>query len=319
MASKTVILKKDFRPIIIPGKHHRLLCLNGKNKGFSYYLKSGRIILGRSKRVDIQVLDSQSSREHAELTRVGECYVLTDLGSQNGVFIEDDKIVQHELKDGDRILIGKTAFKYNIIINKESNITDNEEVELDDIKEKPKVNKKDNKKKIIIGIVLILSFLLLDDETEDVKSKKKKNIKKGTDEISSLLKKKGQKKDKDLESRVDVIIKRGLREYREENYFRSIAEFNYALILSPNHTRASFYLNRAKQDLDAEINLNFYRSKRAMDALKYGEAIVANCEVRKFLKGYELDDRYKEAVSNLDKVKIKLNKDQKLDLCGAKR
>ena len=56
-----------------------------------------------------------------------------------------------------------------------------------------------------------------------------------------------------------------------------------------------------------------------MDALKFGGAIVANCEVRKFLKGYELDDRYKEAVSNLNKIKIKLNKDQKLDLCGAKR
>ena len=148
MAAKTVILKKDFRPIIIPGKHHRLLCLNGKNKGFSYYLKSVRIILGRSKRVDIQVLDTQSSRHHAELTRVGDRYVLTDLGSQNGVFIDEDKIVQHELKDGDRILIGKTAFKYNVIINKEEEIVEeDEEVLPDDKKDKSKNIKKDNKKK----------------------------------------------------------------------------------------------------------------------------------------------------------------------------
>ena len=57
-----------------------------------------------------------------------------------------------------------------------------------------------------------------------------------------------------------------------------------------------------------------------MSALKYGNPIVANCEVTKFLKGYETDDRYKkEAVSNLNKIKIKLNKDMNVDLCGAKR
>jgi len=323
MSGKTIIIKKDFRPVTIPGKHHRLLCLNGDNKGFSYYLKSKRIILGRSKKVDIPILDQKSSRIHAEIILIGDHYVLTDLGSQNGIFIDEEKIIQHKLKDGDRLLIGKTAFRYNVIINKSESIQENKEDDLKKNKEngktKVKGKGKNNKKKILIGLFLMLAILFLDEDDTDLKKKPKKNNRKSSDEISSLLKKKEIKVDQDIENRVDIIIQRGLREYREGNYFRSIAEFNYALILSPNHTRASFYLNRAKQDLDKEINANFDRSKRSLEALKYGEAVVANCEVRKFLKGYESDDRYKEAVSNLNKIKIRLNKDQKIDLCGAKR
>ena len=174
-----------------------------------------------------------------------------------------------------------------------------------------------NKRMIFIIIGLLLIFMLIDDGGNQKKGKKKKR-KKG-DEISSLLKKKESRKSTDVENRVNIILQRGLREYREGNYFRAIAEFNYALILSPNHTRSSFYLNRAKQDLDKEINANFERSKRSLSSLKYGEAIVANCEVTKFLKGYELDERYKEAISNLNKIKVKLNKDMNVDLCGAKR
>ncbi len=322
MAGKTVILKKDFRPILVSGKHHRILCLTGVNKGFSYYLKSKRILMGRSKRVDIPVLDQQSSRQHAELIKIDDSYVLTDLGSQNGLYVDENKIIQHKLSDGERIIIGKTAFRYNIIINNE-NVEDESEEDYDeeaeDNEKKSKGDNGSNKNKrflfIVIGLFLFL--MLLDDGEKNKKNKNKKNRK--GDEISSLLKKKERRKSSDVENRVNIILQRGLREYREGNYFRAIAEFNYALILSPNHTRSSFYLNRAKQDLDKEINENFERSKRSLSALKYGEAIVANCEVTKFLKGYELDDRYKEALSNLNKIKVKLNKDMNVDLCGAKR
>lgn len=322
MAGKTVILKKDFRPISVSGKHHRILCLTGVNKGFSYYLKSKRILMGRSKRVDIPVLDQQSSRQHAELIKIDDSYVLTDLGSQNGLYVDEHKIIQHKLCDGEQIIIGKTAFRYNIIINNENINEENEEEyeeESDDLKAKLKPDPKGAKNKriifIIVGLLLIFMFL---DEGENQKKGKKKKRRKG-DEISSLLKKKESRKSTDVENRVNIILQRGLREYREGNYFRAIAEFNYALILSPNHTRSSFYLNRAKQDLDKEINANFERSKRSLSSLKYGEAIVANCEVTKFLKGYELDERYKEAISNLNKIKVKLNKDMNVDLCGAKR
>ena len=323
MAGKTVILKKDFKPIAVSGKHHRILCLTGVNKGFSYYLKSKRILMGRSRRVDIPVLDQQSSRKHAELIKIDDYYVLTDLGSQNGLYVDEHKIIQHKLSDGERIIIGKTAFRYNIIINKENveeeseEEYDEDETEHDEQKNKNEKTGKKNKKMIFIVVGLMLLFMLLDDGGDRKKGKKKKG--KRGDEISSLLKKKEVRKSSDIENRVNIILQRGLREYREGNYFRAIAEFNYALILSPNHTRSSFYLNRAKQDLDKEINANFERSKRSISALKFGEAIVANCEVTKFLKGYELDDRYKEALSNLNKIKVKLNKDANVDLCGAKR
>ena len=46
--------------------------------------------MGRSKRVDIPVLDQQSSRQHAELIKIDDYYVLTDLGSQNGLYVDEN-------------------------------------------------------------------------------------------------------------------------------------------------------------------------------------------------------------------------------------
>ena len=72
---------------------------------------------------------------------------------------------------------------------------------------------------IVIGLFLL--FILLDDDGKRKKVQKK--IPKKGDEISSLLKKKESRKNSDVENRVNIILKRGLREYREGNYFRAIA------------------------------------------------------------------------------------------------
>ena len=80
------------------GKHFRLLCLTGKNKGVAYFMTGKRLVMGRHENCDIQILDTKSSREHAELTRVGDKFVLTDLGSQNGIIVNDLKVNQHTLQ-----------------------------------------------------------------------------------------------------------------------------------------------------------------------------------------------------------------------------
>ena len=97
------------------GVHYRLLCMTGPNKGNVYYLTGKRIVIGRGELADIQIVDTKISREHGELAFSENSYTITDLGAQNGIIVNDHKIKQKKLNDGEKIVIGQTVFKYNII------------------------------------------------------------------------------------------------------------------------------------------------------------------------------------------------------------
>ncbi len=62
---------------------------------------------------DVQLLDSESSRSHAEVRRddAGQ-YAMIDLGSSNGTKVNGQRISRHTLASGDRIEIGGTLMIY---------------------------------------------------------------------------------------------------------------------------------------------------------------------------------------------------------------
>lgn len=172
MGEAAVKIIKNYKTPAAPGTYFRLLCMTGKNKGLSYFVSGKRVILGRGDTADVQVLDTKSSREHAEMTQVGDGYVISDLGSQNGITINDLKVKQHQLKDGDRVIIGQTVYKYSLIdvkphmelveVNEDDDL---EEYEEEEAEEKPKKKKKaedeaaKKKKLMIYGVVILLSLI----------------------------------------------------------------------------------------------------------------------------------------------------------------
>jgi len=64
--------------------------------------------LGRHPRNTHQVLDRVVSKEHCHIELVEDRYVLKDLGSLNGTFVNGEKVTQHPLAPGDEITIGST-------------------------------------------------------------------------------------------------------------------------------------------------------------------------------------------------------------------
>lgn len=68
-------------------------------------------VLGRSSKCDIRLAgDSQLSRQHAQITLENGRISLTDLGSNNGTFVDDEKIAPHTsvpLSDGQVIRLGR--------------------------------------------------------------------------------------------------------------------------------------------------------------------------------------------------------------------
>lgn len=70
-----------------------------------------RVLLGRSSDCDVMLEDTEASRQHALIEMSGEGYTLTDQGSTNGTFVNEERVSETvPLKDEDTIRIGSTIF-----------------------------------------------------------------------------------------------------------------------------------------------------------------------------------------------------------------
>ncbi len=95
------------------GVPHAQLIDIAENK--AYELASMRLLIGRESTNDIVVKDINVSRTHAELRLDrGSQWVLSDLGSTNGTFVNGRQITTESLQDGDRVTFGMTNFVFSL-------------------------------------------------------------------------------------------------------------------------------------------------------------------------------------------------------------
>lgn len=107
----TVINKADLQPI---NREACLVVINGLDLGKRYELNQTSITIGRSSKNDIQIDEDSISRNHAMLLNKGGGYVVRDLGSTNGTYVNDTQIGEQGLEDGNQIRVGRTIFKFLI-------------------------------------------------------------------------------------------------------------------------------------------------------------------------------------------------------------
>ena len=69
-----------------------LLVLEGPNPGKRLYMDQPVLLVGRDEDCDLVIVDRQVSRRHASITRENEQYVLRDLDSKNGTFINGQEV-----------------------------------------------------------------------------------------------------------------------------------------------------------------------------------------------------------------------------------
>ena len=72
-----------------------------------YPFTKDSITMGRQEDNSIVIDNLAVSGYHAKIDKVGGEYILTDLQSTNGIFVNDEKVVSHKLSHGDNIVIGK--------------------------------------------------------------------------------------------------------------------------------------------------------------------------------------------------------------------
>jgi len=70
-----------------------------------------RYLVGRVESCDLQLSSEEISREHAEFVRRWDGVVVKDLGSKNGVLVNDAAVAEQRLRDGDLLRIGPALLR----------------------------------------------------------------------------------------------------------------------------------------------------------------------------------------------------------------
>jgi len=70
------------------------------------------MVIGRLPECAIVLSDPNVSRRHAEIRRVGEAVVVTDLGSTNGTRVNGIPVREQHLATGDEVTVGSTTLVY---------------------------------------------------------------------------------------------------------------------------------------------------------------------------------------------------------------
>ena len=71
-----------------------------------------KLSIGRDTKSTMQVVDVEVSRNHAEIRLLNTSFVLIDLQSTNGTFVNGQRVQEHTLQNFDQIKIGSTILLF---------------------------------------------------------------------------------------------------------------------------------------------------------------------------------------------------------------
>ena len=85
----------------------RLILMFNKQVVKEYSLLKDSVSIGRNEDNTIAIDNLAVSGYHARIDKAGPDFIVTDLQSTNGTFVNDKQIVTHKLAHGDNVIIGK--------------------------------------------------------------------------------------------------------------------------------------------------------------------------------------------------------------------
>jgi hypothetical protein len=89
-----------------------VVVLNGSQKGQDFRLVPGKNVLGTAADCDVVLTDQYLSNRHAVIRYEEGQFMVVDLDSTNGTYVNDERCSKEELIDNDRIRLGRTELKF---------------------------------------------------------------------------------------------------------------------------------------------------------------------------------------------------------------
>ena len=96
----------------LPGGSALLVVQRGPSAGSRFLLDTDQVTAGRHPDSDIFLDDVTVSRRHAAFRRTPEGFVVRDVGSLNGTYVNRDRVDEVLLSGGDEVQIGKYRLVY---------------------------------------------------------------------------------------------------------------------------------------------------------------------------------------------------------------
>ncbi|MGC9044012.1 MAG: FHA domain-containing protein [Myxococcota bacterium] len=253
----------------------KLIFFDGPNMGEEYSLDKNIITLGRGADNDIVIRDVSVSRRHAEISRDLGQITIRDLGSGNGVVLNDERITEKALSSGDVIKLGNTRIRFVAVYDIYT--TDTEQAWIGEKVAKPRVveavsggqtsptakippqraavaaKPSEGKKPILlyaavmfalfVVLLIFVKFVILTPEEEGAKTSTKK----------------GQVISDDKALEAQKLLEDGIENYKKKDFKTAQEKFVAALALDPNNRRAQQYKSRSEEEL---INKNYLDSAK---------------------------------------------------------
>lgn len=88
--------------------------IDGPQRGELYTL-SPHSVIGTDPTCQVVLMDQYMSSRHAEIKAEGGTWILRDLGSTNGTYVNDRRVDQHELVDNDFVKFGQSIAKFKCL------------------------------------------------------------------------------------------------------------------------------------------------------------------------------------------------------------
>lgn len=298
-------------------KESRLEVLKGKDAGSQFRITGERVLFGRANDVDIVVNDASVSRHHAELIKIGTSFLVKDLNSSNGVYVNGQKIVEHYLMPDDVFSIGDHSYRYIEVETKEPVKTDQGSggdgntipgISLKSLSSDISIPKAGsgvtNKKRLIIygvlGVFVIFILIMLmsgEEPKKPASATSDKTKEQSEEEMNSELKEDTTKylreipeEDREVFENANQFYFEGRREFRLRNYSRALDLFRKALMLYPSHSKSSYYVKITKEQMKQESEREMKLGRRMLDQRMFSEAIRHFDEVVN-LNARELDSK----------------------------
>lgn len=208
----------------------RLVGRDGKWRGKEFILEKDTISIGRVKDNDIMIDDPSISRKHAKLVRMGEQYILFDLRSSNGTWVNNEKVTKYILQGGENIRFGDITFSYQIGESLSTDMVPGRKVWVVP------------NKKLILGVVIgivIFAFVL----------------------ISYIVTRPGEKTNKSydpfvemrrLETEIEKKLSRAKVEMNQKNWNEAIKFYEEVLKIDPLNEAAQKGIKKTKQEKENE-------------------------------------------------------------------